>query len=308
MSDHPNPSTPALEADGLTKIYGSGVTQVMAMREVSLRLEPGEVVALLGPSGAGKSTLLSVLGLINLPTAGRMAIGGLPVLDGDRALTNLAVFRRRHLGFVFQKANLISFLNAVQNVQVPMEINGVPPRSARCRAMELLDYLDVADCAHRRPHALSGGQQQRIAVARALANEPSLILADEPTAALYRARGLQIMELFGKVAHERRAAVLLVTHDDRALEVFDRVLEMEDGRVWPGEKPASSGEYAKRARKRAARNSSHREAVRGALVSPGAFQPATAPWPLDDGPFGPAHQFKMSIAESKEFEMNPRKE
>ena len=154
------------------------------------------------------------------------------VLDGERPLTNLAAFRRRHIGFVFQKANLIPFLNAVQNVQIAMEINGLPPRAARRRAMELLGYLGAVDCADRLPDALSGGQQQRVAVARALANEPTLILADEPTAALDRARGQQVMELFGKVAHEQGAGVIVVTHDTRALDVFDRVLEMEDGRVY----------------------------------------------------------------------------
>ncbi len=237
MNAASKPSTPAVEAVGLTKVYGSGNTEVVAMRDVSLRLEPGEVIALLGPSGAGKSTLLSALGLINPPTAGRIAIGGVPVMDGARALTNLARFRRQRLGFVFQKANLIPFLNAVQNVQVALEINDVPPRAARQRAMELLEYLGVADRAKNLPDALSGGQQQRVAVARALANQPSLLLADEPTAALDSARGRQVMELFGKVAHERGTGVMVVTHDQRALDVFDRVLEMEDGRLRPGHKP-----------------------------------------------------------------------
>ncbi len=232
-----NPSAPAVEAVGLSKIYGSGNTEVVALHEVSLRLEPGEVVALLGPSGAGKSTLLSALGLINPPTAGRIAIGGVPVVDGDRVLTNLARFRRQHLGFVFQKANLIPFLSALQNVQVALEINDVPGRAACRRAMELLDYLGVADRAKNLPTALSGGQQQRVAVARALANQPSLLLADEPTAALDGARGRQVMELFGKVAHERGAGVMVVTHDHRALDVFDRVLEMEDGRLRPRQEP-----------------------------------------------------------------------
>jgi len=245
MNTEPNPSAPAVEAAGLTKIYGSGVTEVVAVREVSLRVERGEVVALLGPSGAGKSTLLTILGLINPPTTGRLVIGGLPVLEGERPLTNLAAFRRQHLGFVFQKANLIGFLNAVQNVQIALEINDVPPRAARCRAMELLDYLGVAECADHLPDALSGGQQQRVAVARALANEPKLILADEPTAALDGARGLQVMELFARVAHERGAGVIVVTHDHRALEVFDRVLQMEDGRVWPAEKPSFSDGYTR---------------------------------------------------------------
>jgi putative ABC transport system ATP-binding protein len=222
-------ATPALEALNLTKVYGSGNTEVVAMKDVTLRVERGEVVALLGPSGAGKSTLLTALGLINPPTAGRILIGGTPVLDADRALVDLRAFRRQHLGFVFQKANLIPFLKAVENVAIALEINDASPRAAHKRAMELLDYLGVADRANNLPDALSGGQQQRVAVARALANQPSLILADEPTAALDSHRGRQVMELFRKVAHERGAAVIVVTHDHRSLDVFDRTCEMEDG-------------------------------------------------------------------------------
>jgi putative ABC transport system ATP-binding protein len=226
-------STPAIEAFNLTKVYGSGNTEVVAMNDVSLRVARGEVVALLGPSGAGKSTLLTAVGLINPPTAGRIVIGGVSVLEADRALVDLRAFRRKHLGFIFQKANLIPFLKAVENVQIAMEVNDVAPREAHQRAMELLDYLGVADRAANLPDALSGGQQQRVAVARALANHPSLILADEPTAALDSQRGRQVMELFRKVAHEQGAGVIVVTHDQRALDVFDRHLEMEDGRLRP---------------------------------------------------------------------------
>ena len=222
---------PAVEVTGLTKIYGSGNTEVVAMRDVSLRIGRGEVVALLGPSGAGKSTLLTAIGLINPPTAGRIHIGGELVMDADQAKVDLSQFRRRHLGFVFQKANLIPFLSAVENVQVALEINDVPSHTARRRSLELLEYLGVSDRASNLPDALSGGQQQRVAVARALANEPNLILADEPTAALDGPRGRQVMELFRKVAHERGAGVIVVTHDQRALDVFDRVVEMEDGRL-----------------------------------------------------------------------------
>ncbi len=224
-------SLPAIEVSGLTKVYGSGNTEVVAMREVDLRVARGEVVALLGPSGAGKSTLLTAMGLINPPTSGRIIIGGVAVQEGPQPLVELRAFRRHHLGFVFQKANLIPFLSAVQNVQVALEINDVPPRKARQRALELLDYLGVADRAGNLPEALSGGQQQRVAVARALGNEPDLILADEPTAALDSYRGRQVMELFAKVAHERGAGVVVVTHDHRALDTFDRAFEMEDGRL-----------------------------------------------------------------------------
>ena len=230
-----NNNPPAIEAFNLTKVYGSGNTEVVAMRDVTLSVARGEVVSLLGPSGAGKSTLLTAIGLINPPTSGRIVIGGQPVMEADRALVDLRAFRRQHLGFVFQKANLIPFLNAIENVQIAMEINDVSPRVARKRAMELLDYLGVADRANNLPDALSGGQQQRIAVARALANHPSLLLADEPTAALDSHRGRQVMELFRKVAHERGAAVLVVTHDQRALDVFDRHLEMEDGLLKMGQ-------------------------------------------------------------------------
>lgn len=227
-------SIPAVEAIGLSKVYGSGNTEVQAMKNVSLRLPRGQVVALLGPSGAGKSTFLTAVGLINPPTSGQIMIGGTRVVDGEQALVDLRAFRRRHLGFVFQKANLIPFLNALENVAIAMEINDVTPREVRRRARELLDYLGVGDRAANLPDALSGGQQQRVAVARALANEPNLILADEPTAALDSHRGRQVMELFRKVAHERGAAVIVVTHDHRSLDVFDRTYEMEDGELRNG--------------------------------------------------------------------------
>ena len=215
----------AIEADGLTKIYGSGNTEVVAMRDASMNVKQGEVVALLGPSGSGKSTFLTAVGLINPPTSGRITIGGKLVLDGETAQTNLRSFRREHIGFIFQ----IPFLSAVENVQIAMELNGESKRSARSRAIELMDYLGVADRADNLPSMLSGGQQQRIAVARAIANRPSVILADEPTAALDGHRGRQVMELFAKVAHEQGAGVIVVTHDHRALDVFDTIYEMEDG-------------------------------------------------------------------------------
>jgi putative ABC transport system ATP-binding protein len=220
---------PAVEASGLTKVYGTGHTEVQALRGVDLSLSRGEVIALLGPSGAGKTTLLALMGLVTAPTAGRIVIEGKTVVEDGRFVVNVTTFRRTHMGFVFQKANLIPFLTAAENVRVAMEINDQSPRAARRRAMELLDYLGVADRAGFYPNLLSGGEQQRVAVARALANQPGLILADEPTAALDSVRGRQVMELFRKVAHEQQSAVMVVTHDHRALDVFDRALEMEDG-------------------------------------------------------------------------------
>jgi putative ABC transport system ATP-binding protein len=224
-------STPAVEVQNLRKVYGSGHTEVVAIRDATLSIARGEIVGMLGPSGSGKSTILTAMALINPATSGQVAINGTPVLDGSKALVDLRAFRRQHLGFVFQKANLIPFLTALENVQIALEVNDTAPKAARQRAMELLDYLGVAERANNLPVALSGGEQQRVAVARALANNPSLILADEPTAALDSQRGRQVMELFAKVAHERNAGVLVVTHDHRTLDVFDRIVDVEDGMI-----------------------------------------------------------------------------
>ena len=227
----PAEQTPAVEVSNLRKVYGSGHTEVVAIRDVSMQVARGEIVGMLGPSGAGKSTLLTAMALINPPTEGQIVIGGKPVMDGPRAMVDARAFRRQNLGFVFQKPNLIPFLTALENVQIALEINDTPANKAREHALELLDYLGVGPRADNLPEALSGGEQQRVAVARALANEPSLILADEPTAALDSALGRQVMELFAKVAHERQAGVIVVTHDSRTLEIFDRILDVEDGMI-----------------------------------------------------------------------------
>src|SRR5690606_19936456 len=150
-----------------------------------------------------------------------------PAVDGPRTLVDIRRFRRERIGFVFQKSNLIPFLNAVENVQVVGELIGRSPSEARRRAMQVLESLGVGARAFNMPTQLSGGEQQRVTVARALANQPSLILADEPTAALDSKRGRQVMELFRDVAHEHGTGVTVVTHDHRALDVFDTVYEME---------------------------------------------------------------------------------
>ena len=219
----------AIETRELRKVYGEGNTEVIAMKDASVSVRQGEVVALLGPSGSGKSTFLTAIGLINPPTSGQIWIGGELVLDGPDAQTDVRAFRRQHIGFVFQKSNLIDFLNARENVQIAMELNGLSHRAAGKRAQELLDSLGVGDRANHEVSKLSGGQQQRVAVARALANHPSVLLADEPTAALDSHRGRQVMELFRDVARQHGAGVIVVTHDHRTLDVFDTIYEMEDG-------------------------------------------------------------------------------
>ena len=220
------------------KEFRSGDTVVTALDDVSFELQKGESAALLGPSGSGKSTLLLVAGCLMAPTSGEVRVGGRTVFEAVPGqagkLEDDREFRRQNIGFVFQKAHLIPFLTAVENVQLAMEINDVRPAQARRRALELLDYLGVADRADHLPRELSGGQQQRVAVARALANDPSLILADEPTAALDAVRGRQVMELFRRVAREQGACVIVVTHDHRALDGFDRLLRLDQGRMSEG--------------------------------------------------------------------------
>ncbi len=224
-----NSSEPAVEAIGLTKNYGEGNTFVRALDRASFSMHRGEVVALLGPSGSGKSTLLTILGLINDPDGGTLRIGGRDVISDGALVADATPIRRRNLGFVFQRSNLIPFLNAEDNVRIVLELDGVPRGPARRRTRAILEELDVADRARHWPAQLSGGQQQRIAIARALVHEPALLLADEPTAALDSQRGRQVMSLFRAAAVERGAAVLVVTHDHRALDLVHRTFEIEDG-------------------------------------------------------------------------------
>ncbi|MBP9113280.1 MAG: ABC transporter ATP-binding protein [Polyangiaceae bacterium] len=225
--------TEAVRAAALTKAYGTGSERVVALDNVSLSLERGTVSALLGPSGSGKSTLIKALGFVSPADTGEVFFDGKAVVRDGVPLSDLSRLRRQHLGFVFQKANLTSFLTARENVEIACEFGG--KEKGRERARELLRYLDVLNRENSYPEMLSGGEQQRVAIARALANEPSLILADEPTAALDSVRSRNVMDLFRKVAHEKGAAVLVVTHDHRALDVFDVLYEMEDGRFRPSQ-------------------------------------------------------------------------
>lgn len=220
-----------LRAEGLVKSYGRGDTEVRALDDVSFATRRGQVSALLGPSGAGKSTLLQALGLLVLPEKGTIRIGGELVVENGRSHGNLALIRRSRMGFVFQKATLLPFLTARENVLLALDINGKRGAAARSRVASLLSYLGLGKREEHYPAMLSGGQQQRVAIARAIANGPEVIFADEPTASLDRERGRAVMELLRKVAHDHGTTVVVVTHDHRMLDLFDTVHEMEDGRL-----------------------------------------------------------------------------
>ncbi len=218
-----------LEITDVSQTFGHGATAVQALKPTSLSVEAGELVALLGPSGSGKSTLLLAISLIQPPTTGRIVIEGQTLYDNAPTGIDVRAFRRRHIGFIFQQHNLIPFLTAEENVALMLSLNGVGRREATRRARELLGYLEIGHRAGALPANLSGGEQQRVAIGRALANEPLLILADEPTAALDTDRGTKVMALLRKIARERRSAVITVTHDHRMIEGFDTVYHLEDG-------------------------------------------------------------------------------
>jgi len=222
---------PVLSVRGAKKHYPSGDSVVRALDGVDIDVFAGQLVGIFGPSGSGKSTFLMIAGLLETPTAGDVEIEGQHVSHPAADLNLLRDFRRRRLGFVFQKANLIPFLTAAENVALALEIDDVPSAAADAYARDLLGALDVASRADNPPAKLSGGEQQRVAVARALANDPRLILADEPTAALDSARGRQVMHLFRRIASERQAGVVVVTHDPRSIDLFDRIIDFEDGRA-----------------------------------------------------------------------------
>lgn len=225
---------PAIVAENLTKVFGRGETEVIALRDASIAVEAGELVALMGPSGSGKTTLLRAISLIDPPTRGEIAIAGEPIYDDGRVLTDDRRLRREKMGIIFQAYNLIPFLTAVENVALVLTLNGVPPREAVRRGRELLERLGLGHRADIHPATLSGGEQQRLAVARAVVNDPAVLLADEPTAALDTERGTAVMELLRRLGRERQSAVIVVTHDERMLEGFDRVYHMLDGRITNG--------------------------------------------------------------------------
>ncbi|MGD2162079.1 MAG: ABC transporter ATP-binding protein [Anaerolineales bacterium] len=218
-----------VQTKNLTRIFGSGAAQVVALDHVSLHVGHGEFVAVMGPSGCGKSTLLHLIGGLDRPTEGSVMIEGqdLSALDDD-ALTDL---RRKRIGFIFQFFNLIPTLNALDNTALPLVLGGTKPAEAQARAEEWLKRLNVAERRAHRPEELSGGERQRIAIARALVTEPSLILADEPTGNLDSQAATDFTSLLRETVDRWERSILLVTHDDRISSYADRVLQMKDGHI-----------------------------------------------------------------------------
>jgi putative ABC transport system ATP-binding protein len=219
----------ALEAEGVTKIYQEGAFEVPAVQDVTLTARAGEVVAILGPSGSGKTTLLSMLGCMLRPTAGTVTIHGECVSDLDE--TQLPWVRRRYVGFIFQSFNLFAALSASENVEVVLQLKGFERRTRRNEARRLLDLVGLGKRADFLPRDMSGGERQRVSIARALAGDPPLILADEPTANLDAKNGEQVMKLLHAVTRSDGRTVIIVTHDHRIMPYIDRSVRIEDGRL-----------------------------------------------------------------------------
>lgn len=213
----------------LRKRYGSGDTAVDALRDVNMRVAPGEVVGLIGPSGSGKSTLLKSLGAVIDPSGGRMTLGDEVIYDDGWKIPDIRALRRDKIGFVFQAPYLIPFLDVTDNVALLPMLAGVPNSESRQRANELLKALDVEHRAAAMPSQLSGGEQQRVAIARGLVNRPPVILADEPTAPLDSVRALTVIRILNKMAAKYGTAIIVVTHDEKIIPTFKRIYNIRDG-------------------------------------------------------------------------------
>jgi putative ABC transport system ATP-binding protein len=226
-----NPAACGIRIEGLRKVYGHGDTAVEALKNVNMSVAPGEVVGLVGPSGSGKSTLLKCLGAIIEPSAGRMYLGDELIYDNGWTSSDLRALRRDRIGFVFQAPYLIPFLDVTDNVALLPMLAGIANAQARSRALELLAALDVAHRAKAEPSQLSGGEQQRVSIARALANRPPVILADEPTAPLDSERALAVMRILNQMAQQAQTAIIVVTHDEKIIPTFKRIYHIRDGQT-----------------------------------------------------------------------------
>jgi len=223
------PSGTLIEASHIERAYGAGSSVVYALRDVSLAIRRGEYISLMGPSGSGKTTFFNIIGALDFPTAGTITLGGHDL----RGLlpAQLAYLRCVNVGYIFQNYNLIEVVSALQNVMLPMRFLGLSEKEATAKASVLLETVGLGKRLNHLPGELSGGQQQRVAIARSMANDPSLLLADEPTGNLDSKTGLQIVELLSRLSRERGVTVVSATHDHRMLAVSDRVVYLRDGRV-----------------------------------------------------------------------------
>jgi putative ABC transport system ATP-binding protein len=220
--------TAALELRQVSKTYGSGASQVHALTQVDLAVDEGELVAVMGPSGSGKSTLLTIAGSLEQPSTGEVLVDGVELADVSRS--EQAKLRRRSIGYVFQDFNLLPGLTALENAMLPLELDGVPAKTARVSAQGALEELQVVAHADRYPDELSGGERQRVAIARAVVGRRKLLLADEPTGALDSVNGEAVMRLL-RAATDRGVAGVVVTHDAQLASWADRVVFIRDGRI-----------------------------------------------------------------------------
>lgn len=231
---------PVVRVEHLSKHFGSGPARVDALVDINMEVYPGQVVGLMGPSGSGKTTLLNCIACILEPSSGRLTLDGEVVYDDHWLRTDLRRLRLEKIGFIFQYPNLLPFLNGIDNVSIVLELAGLAPADAQARAVDLLNYLEVGHRKHASPAQLSGGEAQRVAIARALANQPRIILADEPTAPLDSQRARIVMDMLRKVAIDRDAAIICVTHDEMILDRFDHIFRLRDGRLEVSPGPASA--------------------------------------------------------------------
>jgi putative ABC transport system ATP-binding protein len=219
----------------LSKEYPRGGVMVHALQDITLKLTKGDFIVLLGPSGSGKTTLLNVIGSLDKPSSGQVCLDGQNLSQmNEKRLTEV---RRKKIGFIFQFYNLLPTLTAIENVELPMIISGTSKREARQRAKELLENVGLSKRFDHRPDELSGGEQQRVAVARALVNHPSIILADEPTGDLDTDTGIQVMKTLKELSKHDETTVIVATHDNNIVSMADRTLRMKDGKIATDEKP-----------------------------------------------------------------------
>ena len=243
---HAAPRTVVVQCAGLSRHYGEGISRVDALVDAHLEIAAGELVVLRGPSGSGKTTLLNLLGGLDAPSSGQVWIGEREITAS--AESELVEVRRHDIGYIFQTFALLPVLSAAENIDLPMRIAGVPAAERDERVRALLALVGLADHPHQRPDELSGGQQQRLGIARALANAPQLLIADEPTGQLDSVNAEAMMSLIASLVHEQGVAAIVSTHDPRMAAHADRIIEIRDGRLAPTagnhEAPAAAADTA----------------------------------------------------------------